>query len=132
MQRPATKQSPAANAEEKKFHTFVKHEPCSFCGNPAGSIVDHCKGSSFKHNKILIGHWFVNSKCLLCDTLATKGMREELFNLYDINDADATLLQMAKYESEADAEIPEEVKVAINDLFTDKGEDTTNEWMDKL
>jgi len=29
--------------------------------------VDHVKGATFRHNKTLIGHWFVLPDCEICD-----------------------------------------------------------------
>lgn len=74
MQRRATKQSRAANVDEKKYHQWLKErEICSACGKHGPVILHHCKGSSFKHNKVLIGHWFVLGLCQQCDDLVTHG-----------------------------------------------------------
>ena len=57
MQRRATKQSRGPNAEEKRFQSWLKQQPCAV-GGWGITEVHHCKGSTFKHNKVHIGHWF--------------------------------------------------------------------------
>ena len=68
MQRKATKNTRGPNADEKRFQGWLKDQPCCWCGNDGPSIVDHCRGSTFKHNKVLIGHWFCLPQCVKCDT----------------------------------------------------------------
>ena len=75
MQRKATKTTRAANAEEKKFQTFTKESDCIVCDNSGPSIVHHCMGATYKHNKVLIGHWFVLPLCQACDDVITHGSR---------------------------------------------------------
>jgi hypothetical protein len=67
MQRKPTKNTRGPNTEEKTFQGWVKRQPCIWCGSESGSVVDHVKGSTFKHNKTLIGHWFVLPNCEVCD-----------------------------------------------------------------
>ena len=67
MQRKPTKNTRGPNADEKRFQSYVKHSDCCWCGSDAGSIVDHVKGSCFKHNKVLIGPWLVLPNCETCD-----------------------------------------------------------------
>ena len=71
MQRKPTKNTRGANADEKRFQGWCKDQECSWCGNPGPSIVDHCRGATFKHNKTLIGHWFCIPQCVECDTKKT-------------------------------------------------------------
>lgn len=71
MQRKATKNTRAASAEEKRFQGWLKEHNCAWCGNDGPSIVDHCRGATFKHNKTLIGHWFCLPCCVQCDTQKT-------------------------------------------------------------
>ena len=73
MQRKATKTTRGPDAQEKRFQGYIKSEPCCWCGNESGSIVDHIKGATFKHNKTLIGHWFVLPNCQECDQKKTVG-----------------------------------------------------------
>jgi len=75
MQRKATKNTRGANAEEKRFHALTKASDCIVCGNSAPSIVHHCMGATYKHNKVLIGHWFVLPLCQSCDDVITHGSR---------------------------------------------------------
>ena len=57
MMRKSTRQSRGPNTDEKRFHAWLKEQPCWVGGN--GIVeVHHCKGATFKHNKVLIGHWF--------------------------------------------------------------------------
>jgi hypothetical protein len=73
MQRKATKQSRGPNASEKRFQAHIKECCCAWCSNSGPCIVDHVKGSTFKHNKVLIGHWFVLPNCVECDHDKTIG-----------------------------------------------------------
>lgn len=57
MQRKATKQSRGPNADEKAFQAWLKQRPC-IIGGMGITEVHHCKGSTLKHNKVHIGHWF--------------------------------------------------------------------------
>lgn len=67
MMRKPTKNTRGVSSEEKVFQGWVKYQPCIWCGCESGSIVDHVKGSTFKHEKVLIGHWFVLPNCQSCD-----------------------------------------------------------------
>lgn len=82
MQRKATKNTRGANAEEKRFMAWTKEQPCINCDNPPPSIVDHVHGSCFKHNKVLIGHWFVIPLCIECDTVKTIGSCRGFINRF--------------------------------------------------
>jgi hypothetical protein len=73
MQRKPTKNTRGPSAEEKRFHGYTKESDCIQCGNEGPSIVDHVAGATFKHNKVLIGHWFVIPLCVECDTVKTQG-----------------------------------------------------------
>jgi len=59
------------NAAEKAFQGWLKEQPCAWCGCDGPSIVDHCKGATFGHNKVHIGHWFCIPQCVECDTQKT-------------------------------------------------------------
>jgi hypothetical protein len=76
MQRKPTRQSRGPNAEEKRFQGFTKEASCIACGNTGPSFVHHCEGATFKHNKILIGHYFVLPLCQLCDDVITRGSKK--------------------------------------------------------
>lgn len=77
MQRKATKNTRGPNAEEKRFHRWVKErQACAACSNLAPTILHHCEGSTFRHNKTLVGHWFVIGLCQVCDDVVTHGSRK--------------------------------------------------------
>lgn len=77
MQRKATKQSRAANKQEKDFHKWAKEQDCACCGSSSGSILDHWKGSSKKLydgiTRVHVGHWLVIPLCQSCDSVKTNG-----------------------------------------------------------
>ena len=58
MQRKASKTTRGPNAAEKAFQAHLKQQNESWVSGQYGVEVHHCKGSTFKHNKVLIGHWF--------------------------------------------------------------------------
>ena len=76
MERKPTKTTRGPNADEKRFHAITKESDCICCGNPGPSIVDHCMGATFKHNKVIVGHWFVVPLCQSCDDITTHGSRK--------------------------------------------------------
>lgn len=103
MNRKPTKNTRGPNADEKKFQGFVKEHYCIWCGNDGPSIVDHAKGSTFKHNKTLIGHWFVLPSCVSCDTKKTihgkRNGNESLAWINVIKNYDAKLVPDDVYEA---------------------------------
>ena len=76
MNRKPTSNTRGPNSDEKRFHAITKESDCIVCGCEGPSIVHHCEGSTFKHNKVLIGHWFVVPLCLNCDDVITQGSRK--------------------------------------------------------
>ena len=60
-----------ANASEKAFHGWLKEQPCRWCDSEGPSIVDHCRGATWRHLKTLCGHMFCLSACVECDTKKT-------------------------------------------------------------
>ena len=72
MQRPKGK-TRHANAEEKRYQGWLKEHPCVMCGQPGPSIVEHCRGSTFRQSKELVGHWYCISLCPTCDSGHKKG-----------------------------------------------------------
>jgi len=71
MRRKPTKNTRGPNAAEQRFQGWLKEHACVWCNNPGPSIVDHCRGATFKHNKVLVGHWFCIPQCVECDTQKT-------------------------------------------------------------
>lgn len=82
MQRKPTKNTRGPNAEEKRFQAWLKGQPCCVTGKPGPSIVHHCEGATFKHNKVLIGHWFCIPLCQEVDDVVTFGSRRKFRELY--------------------------------------------------
>lgn len=109
MQRKPTKNTRGPNAEEKRFQSFVKSMPCVWCDNDGPSIVDHVRGSTFKHNKTLIGHWFVVPNCQECDHKKT--IKGEKLGDY----ADAWLSMAVLFEALEDGVLDVKVMDAIED-----------------
>lgn len=104
-----------ANADEKRFHGWVKEQCCSECGVDGPSIVDHCKGATFGHNKVHVGHWFVLPKCVACDTEKT------ILGKRNINESEEWIKLNNEYELEPKSDAfhlcstPKEVIDAIGD-----------------
>lgn len=87
MQRPATRQSRGANADEKRHMQWIKERGlCAACWNNGGVIVHHCGGSAYKTKvdsiTVLIGHAFVLGLCEICDSIVTRGSRRALENAF--------------------------------------------------
>lgn len=83
MQRPSTKQSRGANADEKRHIAWLKNRGiCAACGNDGGVICHHAVGSSYKVTvgleRVLIGHALVIGLCEPCDNLVTRGTHKAL------------------------------------------------------
>jgi len=109
MQRKPTKNTRGPNAAERRFQGWVKQQPCCWCGSESGSIVDHCRGATWKHLKTLCGHWFVIPQCLECDTKKTiHGKRCG-------NESQAWLNIIEQYKLEVGEKPPIEVEIAIKD-----------------
>jgi hypothetical protein len=85
MQRKATKNTRSRNSAEAAFQLWLKQQPC-LLGGRGITEVHHCKGSTFKHNKVLIGHWF----CL--------NLSQEIHHEYD----QGSKPWRAKYGNQAD------------------------------
>ncbi|NRA49216.1 MAG: DUF968 domain-containing protein [Phaeodactylibacter sp.] len=109
MQRKNNK-TRGANAEEKRFHTWLANQRCCVSGD-YGVQIHHCKGSSFRHNKVLIGHWFViplSPERHAEYHSGTKAFREK----YGPQSALWSEL-VEKYESETGLICPYDVQIAI-------------------
>lgn len=109
MQRKPTnnRNGRGPNVDEKLFQGWLKEQPCIWCDNENGSIVDHCRGATFSNNKTHCGHWFCVSNCLICDTQKTiHGKRLG-------NESDAWEELAERYEQETGRIVPESIKQAI-------------------
>jgi hypothetical protein len=76
MQRKPTKTTRGPNAEEKRFMAWVKEQHCIVYGTPGPSIAHHCEGATFKHKKVLVGHWFLLPLSQDADDIVTHGSRK--------------------------------------------------------
>lgn len=76
MQRKSTRQSRGPDAAEKRWHTWIKEQGiCAACGDDGGVYCHHMYGSSFKINKVMIGHLACIGLCQQCDDIITHGSR---------------------------------------------------------
>lgn len=111
MQRPSTKQSRGINSAEKRHLVWIKERGiCAACDNCNGVIAHHMYGSSFKHNKVLIGHWAIIGLCQQCDDIVTIGSRKRFTNMYGAQ-SELWLKQFNEYPDKD--ECPQEVIDAI-------------------
>lgn len=111
MQRKPTSKTRGPNAAEKAHMGWVKMRPCCTCGSPGPSVVNHCEGATFRHNKILIGHWFVIPLCADCDAVITQGSRKAFRAAFG-SQASHWLRLITKYACQP----PADVINAIRDL----------------
>ncbi len=110
MQRKKSKKTRSENAEEKAFRKWVAEQPCIECGDyPV--IVDHCYGSSFKHNKVLIGMWALLPLCEQCDRVKTFGSHNTYREVFGRTQSQAweSLIDKNNYT------VPDDVYLAIHD-----------------
>lgn len=76
MQRKLTGQTRGANAIEGRFIKWCKEQRCCVCcADPAHTEVDHIYGSTYRHNKVLIGHWLVIPLCRTCHQYKTRSRK---------------------------------------------------------
>ena len=111
MQRPKTDNTRLEIAPEKRFKIWTKQESCCICWCPGPGIVDHCEGSTFRHNKVLIGMWFLLPYCYEHDLVKTQGGRAAHFKAFGFNQSQLWLVKIDSYPSKD--EIPLEVIQSI-------------------
>ena len=112
MQRRATKNTRGPNADERRFQQWLKQQKC--CVGSNGIVeVHHCKGSTFKHNKVLIGHWF----CIPLSQSAHQAYHNGTKSWRDVYGPQSALWhsEALAYMAETGEEIPESVILAIMD-----------------
>ena len=114
MQRKPTKNTRGPNAEEKRFQAWLKEQPCCVTGKPGPSIVHHCEGATFKHNKVLVGHWFCIPLSQEVDDIINHGSRREFREKYN-SQSYFWVLVAIDYAAETGITPPEEVCNAITD-----------------
>lgn len=112
MMRKPTKNTRGPNAAEKRFMQWIKEQPCCNCGHPGPSIVDHCEGSTFRHMKVLVGHWFLIPLCVLCDKFKTLGNHRAQKKNFKRTNSDLWCGLVQHYPNKD--EIPPEVYEAIS------------------
>lgn len=117
MQRKPTKNTRGPNADEKRFMAWVKEQPCAACGCPGPSIVDHCMGATYKHNKVLVGHWYLLPLCTACDDVKTTGSRRGFRQQFGLM-SDLWCKVANRYESLSGKMIPSEIWASIEDSRT--------------
>jgi hypothetical protein len=115
MQRKPSKNTRVPNADEKAFMRWVKEHDCCICGNPGPSIVDHMEGSTFRHNKVLIGMWALLPYCYEHDLVKTRGSHKSHFNTFGKTQAEIWEWVIFEYENETYKTAPDDVKAAIKD-----------------
>lgn len=83
MKRKATKNTRGPNTKEKHYQTWVKESMyCIACCITRPVIFHHCEGSCFRHNKVLVGHWFAIGLCQKCDNIITHRSRKKFRELF--------------------------------------------------
>lgn len=115
MQRLATRQSRAANTQEKLHMAWIKERGvCAACGIKCHVINHHCEGSTFKIKvmgvTVLIGHAFVIGLCSCCDALVTNQGRRQFREAYGLQ-SDLWLTQYEESPVRFDSDI--ETGIAI-------------------
>lgn len=113
MQRKATNKTRGPTAEEIRFGKITKDCDCIVCGSPGPSIVDHCRGSTFRNLKTLIGHWFILPLCPVCDKWHTKGSVRRFENESGNQQAVWWSIHIIKNS----VVVPDDVLMAIEDLI---------------
>lgn len=83
MMRLATRQSRGPDAAEKRHLKWIKERCiCAACGNPGPVIAHHCEGSTFKINKVMLGHIFIIGLCQCCDNIVTRQSRRAFREIF--------------------------------------------------
>lgn len=113
MRRKATKNTRGPNNSEKAFAAWCKHRPCIVCG-AWGVVVHHAMGSTYKHNKVLVGHWFLLPLCIECDNVVTHGSRKKFRELFGLQ-SKFFAINHADYVQDTGRYAPIEVLDAIED-----------------
>jgi hypothetical protein len=104
MQRKATRQSRAANIQERDHISWIKERGiCAACGNYGGVIAHHCEGSTFKvrvgFERVQVGNWFVIGLCNYCDDIVTRQSRAAFRKIFGAQ-SELWLKQAEQYPKE--------------------------------
>lgn len=117
MQRKPTKNTRGPNTDEKRYMSWIKDGcyKCAACMRYTDLIGHHCEGATFKHNKTLIGHWFILGLCQECDDIVTHGSRKALRQAYGPQ-CDMWEIQYMAYKFDTDKDpCPDDVYESIMD-----------------
>ena len=114
MKRKPTKNTRGPNADETRFQAWLKERPCIAEEVPGPSIVHHCEGATFKHNKILVGHWFCIPLCEEADRVVTNGSRRKFREIYGPQSM-LWRYEIIDFEKETGKKCPDSVYDAIMD-----------------
>ena len=115
MQRKPTKNTRGPNADEKRFQGWLKDGGwCVACDEYHPVVVHHCEGATFKHNKVLVGHWFCLPLCAGCDDVVTTGSRRAFREKFG-SQSDLWLSVINDYLCETGCGVPSDVRYAIED-----------------
>lgn len=114
MQRKSNSKTRGPSTAEKEFQGWLKEQPCCVSGE-WGVQVHHCKGSTFRHNKVLVGHWF-------CLPLSVSKHNEyhagtKAFQTNYGSQSELWLDQYHEYERQTGNLVPVEVVCAIESLY---------------
>ncbi|WP_020209023.1 hypothetical protein [Gilvimarinus chinensis] len=111
MQRVATKNTRGPNAAEKRHMAWVKERgKCAALDVFTAVTAHHCEGATFRHNKVLVGHWFVLGLSKLADDFVTHGSRRKFREQFGPQ-SELWLRQLEDYPHQD--EVPYEVVEAI-------------------
>lgn len=111
MQRRATATTRGPNAAETRHMAWLKDRGvCAATGMHGPVIGHHCEGATFKHNKTLIGHWFVIGLSEFADALVTRQGRRQFRHRFGAQ-SELWLRQLEGYPHRD--EVPDEVVEAI-------------------
>lgn len=94
--------------------TWLKDQPCAVCVVSGPSIVHHAEGATFRHNRVLVGHWFLLPLCRLCDDVVTQGSRLQFRAKYGPQSALWASVAL-RYEHDTGEVVPSEIRTAILD-----------------
>ena len=112
MRRKASKNTRGPNAYEIAFQGWLKAQECA-TGGSGITEVHHCKGSTFKHNKVLVGHWFcipLSQSSHSAYHNGTKAWRE-----YYGSQANIWVINLLDYAAETGKTCPDDVYDSIVD-----------------
>ncbi len=112
MQRKPSKKTRGVNADEKRFMSWVKEQPCIQCCIE-GVVVEHMYGSTFRHNRVLVGMWALIPLCQMCDNVKTQGSHRAYLDAF--GETQAQSFKRLLHDCPVELLPPHEVQLAIMD-----------------